>query len=60
MDDAAVVPDHQVTQLPAVSINKFDMLTVRMEKAQNGITLGRIQAVDVCRVGRADVERFSA
>ena len=60
MDHAAVIPDHHVTQLPAMAEDILNVLAMRMEVAQYGLAFGHAQTLYMRGVGRADIERLAS
>ena len=60
VNHAAVVPNHQVAHLPAMTMNKFNVLAMRMQVGQDGFTFCRLKAINVGGVSGTDVEGFSA
>lgn len=60
MNHTAVIPNHQIAHLPAMAMNKLDMLAMRMKVGQYGLALIWCNAIHVSGVRGADVKRFPA
>ncbi len=60
VNHAAVVPNHHIAHLPAMTMNKLHMLAVCMQVSQDRFAFCGLNAINVRGVSGADVQGFSA
>src|SRR3546814_13211873 len=60
MHGAAVVPEHDIAQVPSVTIDEFMPGRMFEQETQDSVSLRLAQADDAARESRIDVKRLAA